>query len=179
MEVGRDPPALQLGGIQCPPQELLAAGVLPAKASGKRPREGNKKRGDRDQRPDERRREAFEQVRAAGGYRAVALVGLEQELAAVGSLDGEIHLEQVAMTTVEAVLGEREIAQFGVHLAGAERRELLGAEPVAGVDQARVVRVDDPAASCPDLHSHHIVAQHALPHDPIDVAARHRVVPSR
>jgi hypothetical protein len=45
---------------------------------------------------------------------------------------------------------------------------LLGAERVPPADQARLVRVDDPALARPDLHAHDAVAQHALLHEPVE-----------
>ena len=109
---------------------------------------------------------------AARGHRAEALVGLEQQAMAVGRADRQIDLEQLALVALEAVLGQREIADAGIDVPGSQRPLRAGGGRVARADQPRLVGVDDRAVRPPDLYPDHLEIQHTATDDPVDALAR-------
>src|SRR5215218_9900370 len=94
--------------------------------------------------------------------RVPALIGPEEARRCAGRRQPGVHLVQVALPALEAVLRLREVAQLGIGLPGDERLALVLAERVDRADQPRLVRVDDAPVAGPDLDSRHALAEDAL-----------------
>ena len=111
---------------------------------------------------------ALSRRRALSGDRAGALVDLEQQRGSRGRPDSGVRLDQLALTTVERVLGPVEIAHLYLSPALAQERPLLRIERVAPTDLRRVVRVEDAPLRRPDLRTHDRPVENTSDHDVVD-----------
>ncbi len=125
--------------------------------------------------PEDRRSERREQTPRARRDRAEALVDLEQHRRPRRRPDPRVRLDQLALTTVERVLGAAEVAHLHLRPALAQEPPLAGVERVAAADLGRVVRVEDAPVRRPDLHPHDRVAQHARDDDVVHGSQRGRL----
>ena len=85
-----------------------------------------------------------------------------------GARIGQVHLVQVALAALEAVLGACEVAQLGAGRPRAQDVELRRVEREGRADEPRLVGVHDAAVARPDLDPDDPLAEHALLDDPVD-----------
>lgn len=175
VEVGRDPSALELGGLDRPLERGLALAVRAADSPRERAREWKLDQLEHEQRADQRRDELPPQVAPARRNVAEAKVRLEEHRLAARRSERHVNLEQLPGSSLEAVLGPREVADSRVDAARLQDLEVVGAEAVGRAHEFRLVRVEDRAGRAPHLDAREVTAEHALADDPVEPRPCRRV----
>src|SRR5207244_5447499 len=134
-----DPAALAILRVDGAMQQRFALLLALLQAPGEPPRQRQRREPQQEQRADQRQHDRLRLALPAFGDRAEAGVRLEQERSVARPADWQVDLEQLLVVAFEAVLGTREVGDFGVRTPSSQRRELLAAERVTPADQTRLV----------------------------------------
>ncbi len=186
VEVAGDLAALDVGCVERPLQQRLPLPQSGAQAARQRPGQGDLDELEHHEGAQGDRGEAAPELGAAGRHGVVAVVGLEEEgLTALG-VDGQVHLEQLVLVALEAVLGRGQVAHLGLDPAGGEGGLLVVAQVVARPDEPGLVGVDDETVGGPDLDPDERGVEDLLSHQRVEgpdqagglVAVEQRVVES-
>ena len=113
VQIARDAAALGVGRVQGASQEALPLLLTLSEATRHRPRQGDLHEEKQQQAADHDRGERPPDVAPALGDRAVAQVGLEEQLLSADRVDGDVHLEQLVVRALVAVLGFVEVTEVG------------------------------------------------------------------
>ena len=168
MKVAGDLAPLDLRRLQGSSGQRLPLAHAVAEPAGERVGERDLDELEHDEAAEGDRGEAAPELGAGGADRLVAVVRLEQQRVVRVVPDGEVHLEQLAVLALEAVLGLGEVADLGLDPARAHGVELVVTELVRRADQLRSVGVHDAPVGVPQLDPHHLVVEHLLAHDVVD-----------